>query len=274
MRTRAATILVWCVVFGLAAAPARAQYGVKKISDPATGESYHVEVGGYFWNPTPDIAITSESLPGIRGSRIDFVQDLGIEKTRFRQLKVVLRPGQKHKLRFEYTPITYDAVGTLTANIIFNGQEYDISLPVATNLQWKAYRFGYEYDFIYRDRGFFGVLLEAKYTEVQATLSNIRDTEFVRAKAPIPAIGAIGRVYVAPNISITGELSGLTTGSLGGEDYRAHYADFDLYGTVNFNDHVGAQAGYRSFNVFYHIKESDEGTLILKGLYFGGVVRF
>lgn len=273
MRTRAATILVWSVVFALAAAPARAQYGVKKISDPATGENYHVEVGGYFWNPTPDIAITSKGL-GIVGSRIDFVNDLGIQKTRFKQLKVVLRPGQKHKLRFEYTPITYDAVGKLKASIIFNGQRYDVSLPVTTNLQWKAYRFAYEYDFIYRDRGFFGLLLETKYTEVQATLSNVLDTEFVSAKAPIPAIGAIGRVYVAPNISITGELSGLTTGSLGGNDYRAHFADFDLYTSVNFTDHVGAQAGYRSFNVFYHIKESDEGTLILKGLYFGGVVRF
>jgi hypothetical protein len=256
----------------LAAVPAWAQYAVKHISDPATGEKYHVEVGGYFWYPTPDIAITSESL-GIIGSRIDFVTDLAIEKTRFKQLKVVLRPTQKHKLRFEYTPITYDAVGTIKREIVFNGQKYPVSLPVATNLQWKAYRFVYEYDFVSRDRGFFGLLLEAKYTEVQATLSNILVTEFVSAKAPIPTIGAIGRVYVAPNISITGELSGLRTGSLFGEDYRAHYADFDLYGTVNFNDYVGAQAGYRSFDVFYHVKE-DEGELNLKGLYFGGVVRF
>ena len=186
---------------------------------------------------------------------------------------MVLRPTQKHKLRFEYTPITYDAVGTIKREIVFNGQKYPVSLPVATNLQWKAYRFVYEYDFVSRDRGFFGLLLEAKYTEVQATLSNILVAEFVSAKAPIPSIGVIGRVYVVPNISITGELSGLRTGSLFGEDYRAHYADFDLYGTVNFNDYVGAQAGYRSFNVFYHVKE-DEGELNLKGLYFGGVVRF
>ena len=53
--------------------------------------------------------------------QIDFVTDLGIEQTKFRQLKVVLRPAQKHKFRFEYTPITYEAVGTLKANIIFNG---------------------------------------------------------------------------------------------------------------------------------------------------------
>jgi hypothetical protein len=272
MRTRVASIFVCGLLAGLVALPAQAQYGAKKLSDPATGENYHVEVSGYFWNPTPDIVITSEAL-GIVGSRIDFVKDLGIEKTRFKQLKVVLRPGQKHKLRFEYTPISYQSVGSLKANIIFNGILYPVSLPVATDLQWKAYRFVYEYDFVTRDRGFVGLLLETKYTDVQATLSNVLDTEFARARAPIPTIGIIGRGYVAPNISITGEFSGLTTGSIGGEDYKAHYFDFDLYGTVNFNDYVGAQAGYRSFNVFYHV-EDDEGELKLKGLYFGGVVRF
>jgi hypothetical protein len=274
MRKLAAALFVWSLTFGFMAAPARAQYGARTLSDPATGEKYHVEVGGYFWNPTPEISITSQSLTrDALGTPIDFVQDLGIEQTRFKQLKVVLRPGRKHKLRFEYTPITYDALGTLKRDVIFNGQRYSIALPVATNLQWKAYRFAYEYDFVYRDRGFVGLLLETKYTDVKAQLSNILVTEFVSAKAPIPTIGVIGRGYVAPNISITGELSGLGTGGIFGEDYRAHYVDFDLYGTVNFNDYVGAQVGYRTLNVFYHVDE-DEGEFLLKGLYFGGVVRF
>ena len=50
-------------------------------------------------------------------------------------------------------------------------------------------------------------MLEAKYTDVQASLTNILDSEFVHARAPIPAIGFIGRGYVAPNISITGEFT-------------------------------------------------------------------
>ena len=271
---RRTAVAVLCSLFALSAAPARAQYGARTLSDPATGEKYHVEVGGYFWNPSPDITITSQALTrDALGTPIDFVTDLGIEQTRFKQLKVVLRPGRKQKLRFEFTPISYEAVGTLTRDIVFNGQRYSVSLPVATDLKWKAYRFVYEYDFFYTDRGFVGMLLETKYTDVRAQLSNLLVTEFVKAKAPIPTIGVIGRGYVAPNISITGELSGLGTGGLFGEDYRAHYVDFDLYGTVNFNDNVGAQVGYRSFNVFYHIKK-DEGDLVLKGLYFGGVARF
>ena len=117
--------------------------------------------------------------------------------------------AKKHKFRFEFTPIRYEQPnGVLRRNIVFNGILYNVALPVATELKWNAYRFTYEWDMVYRDRGFFGMLLETKYTDVQATLSNILDTEFARARAPIPSIGAIGRVYVVPNISITGELSG------------------------------------------------------------------
>jgi len=272
MRTRVAAISVLCLAFGLVAWPAAAQYAPKGASNRATGETYHVEIGGDFWNPDPAVLITSESL-GIIGSQIDFVTDLGIERKSFKQLKVVLRPATKHKFRFEYTPIRYEAVGTLNRNIIFNGILYPVSLPVATDFKWNAYRFGYEWDFLYRDRGFVGLLLEAKYTDVEATLSNVLDTEFVQARAPIPAIGVIGRGYVAPNISITGEFSAFKLPESINENYRARYYDFDLYGTVNFTDHVGAQVGYRSFSVFYHVDE-DEGDLKLKGLYFGGVARF
>ncbi|MBA3295725.1 MAG: hypothetical protein H0U19_02225, partial [Acidobacteria bacterium] len=163
--------------------------------------------------------------------------------------------------------------GLLRKNIVFNGILYPVALPVATELKWNAYRFIYEWDMIYRDRGFFGILLEAKYTDVQATLANFLDTEFARARAPIPSIGAIGRVYVVPNISITGELSGFKLPESIDENYRAKYIDFDIYGSVNFTDRFGAQAGYRSFDVFYKV-DTDEGELKLKGLYLGGVVRF
>ena len=273
MRTRVA-MSVLCLSFVLSAVPAHGQYAVRTNSNRATGETYRVEIGGYFWNPGPEIGIASQSIPGVIGDRIDFVQELGLEKTRFSQLRAVLRPATKHKFRFEYTPIKYEQPdGLLTRTVIFNGIAYTLGLPVATTLEWKAYRFTYEYDIIYRDRGFFGILLEAKYTDVRAELTNILNNEFVRARAPIPALGVIGRVYVAPNISITGEFSGFRLPEGIDEDYRAKYYDFDLYGTVNFNDHVGAQLGYRSLDVFYRI-DQDEGDLKLKGPYVGGVVRF
>ena len=42
---------------------------------------------------------------------------------------------------------------------------------------------------------------------------------------------------------------------------------------MNFNQNVGAQVGYRSMDVNYTI-ERDFGDLVLRGIYFNGVVRF
>jgi hypothetical protein len=257
----------------LAAAPASAQYGVPSLSDPATGETYHVEVSGALFNPTPTLLITSEGL-GIPGDQIDFVKEFDLEKKTFRQLRLVLRAGRKHKFRYEFIPINYEKEATISRSVIFNGQRFNVSLPVLAEVKWNAMRFSYEFDFIYRDRGYFGLVLDLKYTDVEAALSNILiGREFATAQAPIPAIGGTGRVYVVPNVSITGEFTFFKLPESINEDYRARYYDFDLYGTVNFNNHLGVQAGYRSLSVFYKV-ETDTGDLKMKGLYFGAVARF
>jgi hypothetical protein len=278
MRTRTFSACL-CLLAGLlAAAPAEAQYGARRRSNLATGENYHVEVAGDLWDPTPDIVISSEQFGQI-GDQVDFVNTLGITKTTFKQLKVVLRPGRKHKFRFEYTPIHYEAQKTITASFVFNGQRYNIGLPVASEVKWNAYRFGYEWDFVYKDRGFAGLVLDLKYTDITATLTatvaGSSGVEFTHARAPIPAIGGIGRVYVTPNISVTGEFSmfKLPERAVNSDDYGGRYYDFDLYGTVNFTNYVGAQFGYRSFDMFYKVKK-DSGTMKVNGLYFGGVTRF
>src|SRR6188508_3796435 len=102
MRTRLFAVSLSLVAGLCAASPAEAQYGAPRNTDRATGETYHAEIAASFWFPTPQIVISSESL-GIPGDDVDFVNTLGLTKSRFRQLKVVLRPGTKHKFRFEYT---------------------------------------------------------------------------------------------------------------------------------------------------------------------------
>jgi hypothetical protein len=275
--TRMRTALVVCACAGLllVAQPVHAQYSYRPASssDAATGETYHVEFGGNFWAPTPEIVISSEGL-GHLGTDIDFVNDLGIEKERFGELRLVLRPARKHKFRFHYIPIQYKAESIVTREIVFNGIVYTIGLPVASEMNWKSYRIGYEFDFLYRDRWFAGFIFDVKYTDVDVTLSNqFLGTEFTRARGPIPTIGGIFRGYVIPNISITAEVTGFKLPERIDEDYRGSYIDVDVYGTVNLTDHVGFQAGYRSLDVNYRV-EDDAGDLKLKGPYFGGVVRF
>jgi hypothetical protein len=187
---------------------AHAQYGRRPVSTPSVGEDYHVEAALTFWRPDPSLEIASESL-GIAGTTIDAVEDLGFETSTFTDFKFVLRPTQKFKFRIGYTPIKYEAESVLTRDIIFNGQRYNVGLPVNSDFEWKAWRFGIEYDFIYRDRGFAGFIVEAKYTDLNVQLDSPLVSEFTHVKAPIPTIGGIGRFYVTDFVAITGELTGL-----------------------------------------------------------------
>ena len=163
---------------------------------------------------------------------------------------------------------------------MFNGIKYKVGLPVTSSLDWKAYRFGYEYDFISRNRGFAGLILEAKYTDVRvqldtppSTLAPAGLTEFAHARAPIPALGGIVRFYPIPNISITGEITGVDLPASVSKTYNAHYADIDLYGTLNLTNNVGVQAGYRSLDVGY-VLDTDSGSFVMRGLYVGAVLRY
>lgn len=260
------------------AAPAHAQYRPRPLNDPATGEKFHIEAGASFWNPSADLVVASGgsgALSGIAGTEINAKRDLGFTDKKMPNLELILRPGSGHKFRLQYIPIQYEATTTVNRDIVFNGQRYRVGIPVTSTLDWKAARFGYEYDFIRKNRGFGGFILEAKYTDVQVQLASpsIGLTEYARARAPIPALGGIGRFYVVPNISITGEVTGFKLPDSIDNRYAAHYVDVDIYGTVNLTNNVGFKGGYRSLDMGYLVKQ-DTGSFVMKGIYFGVVARY
>jgi len=265
-----------------AATPAFAQFEPRRLEDPATGEKFIVEGSAGFWNPVSTMVFSSAAL-GIQGTDIDLKGDLGLTDRRFGELHLVFRPAKKHKLRLQYIPIKFHQEDhQIAREIVFNGQRYVTQVPVNWMFDWKAYRFGYEYDVYTHSRGFGGVILDVKYTDVYASLKTPfqSEPEFVHPRGPVPAIGGIGRFYIVPNISITGELTGITipdgvAKELGAD---AHYFDLDIYGTLNFTNNLGAQIGYRSFDVGVAVREDDgptsTGSFLLRGLYFGIVARY
>ena len=256
---------------GLSAAAAQAQYQVPNTSG-VVGEKYNIEVSYNFWKPTPVAIVNSEAL-GILGTDVDLVEDLGIEKHYLKDLRIVLRPAKKHRFRINYLPITYEAESQVKREFVFNGLRYRVGLPVATTAKFTAWRFGYEYDFLYRERGFLGVLVDVKYTDVNVGLNSPIGDEFTKAVAPIPTLGGVARVYAAKNVALNAEASYLKIPESASDEYQGRYVDFDIYATYNPHPNVGVQAGYRSIDVFYDAK-NDSGTLTFKGLYFGATVRY
>ena len=250
---------------------AAAQSG-RSSSRPAMGENYYMELAATWWKPAVKGSITSDSLDLV-GSNINLVDDLGFtEKPRFRDIRITVRPGRKHKLRFQHTPLEFDAESVLTREISFAGQVYPVSLPVASALTWKVWRFGYEWDVITKSRGFVGVLFELRRTELSAELTSLVASGSVLAEAPLPSIGIVSRVYPLPDLALNFEFSGFKVPEMDG-DYEGTYSDLEVSAMVNINNNLGVSAGWRRLNTDIRI-ERDFGDLKFSGIWFGGAIRF
>ena len=211
---------------------------------------------------------------GHAGDKLYFLTDLGFTQTRFSDLKLVLRPARKHRLRFQYTPIQYVADSVLTREVVFRGQKYNATLPITATFDWKVARFGYEYDFVYRSRGFMGVLLETRYTQFGASLTApiVGLAEFTTARAPLPALGLVGRGYVTRNVALNFEVTGMKLPDLDPK-YKANYFDWDINGVINVSNNFGVQVGWRKMTTFLQF-EKDAGDFKFQGLYFGAALRY
>jgi len=255
----------------LTAVPAFAQSSDPEPSRLPGGERYRIEVSGTLWNPSLVGLISSEQF-GIIGDHIDFENDLGFTQTRFKDLRLVLRPGRKTKFRVQYTPVQYTASTSLDRDIVFNGINFPVSVPLNSTFSWKVLRVGFEYDALYTDRGYVGVLVEGRYTQLDAELSSVLSDEFTRLRVPLPAIGLVGRFYPVPELAINFEVSGFRVPDID-PDYKGQYYDWDIHGTFNFTDYVGFQVGWRRMTTFLEI-ERDTGDLKFQGMWFGAAVRY
>ena len=238
-------------------------------------EDYHIEAAYGWWNAKPELIVSSESL-GILGDDVDLISDLGIQQHKLGKFDLVLKPSKKHRFKYQHLPVSYttDAF-QVQRSFIFNGQRFNIGLPVTTSVDFTTDSFAYEYDFIHRARGFIGANINLKLTNIDVSLESPIGAEFFKQAAPIPAFGFAGRAYVTPNLAIDSEMTFFRIPKSIEEQLEGDgsYNDFDIHATYNVNKYIGAQLGWRKTTLFYET-ETDKGDLKFSGLYFGGVVRY
>ena len=233
-------------------------------------EDHVVELGVVFWKPSPVLTLSTDALRRADVNEVDFVQEFGIEDKYFPEFRATI--GRNHKFRTSFVTFDYDEEAIIAHTIVFNGQTFNLGVPATADIKWKLYKFGYEWDFVSRERGFFGFIADLKYNRVEASIDSpvLTAAATTEVTAPIPTIGVIGRGYLAEAVSITGEFSGL---KITRDEFEGKFFDFDLYGTVSVGRNFGVQGGYRSVVVDYLV-DGDSGDLKMKGPYFGAVVRF
>ena len=166
--------------------------------------------------PPPASATTSRRPPGSgsrpprcrsrasarhsRVARSTSRRDLGADRSALPRAASRAAAGERHKFRFQYIPIKYEQTATLTAR--HRLQRSAVSRRPAGQLDARLeglpvrLRVRLRHDGTAASAGF---ILESKYTDVTATLASpIADASSRSARAPIPAIGGIVRVYVVP----------------------------------------------------------------------------
>ena len=199
------THLLLTLAASLVAGTAHAQFSRR---DPATGEVYKIEVAYGWWRPEPTISVASEGL-GIPPTLIDFETDLGIEKTA--RARVPARPAAGPQAQVQARLPADQLQGRRPhpqpRTIVFNGQSYNVGLPVNLDADFTTLKIGYEYDFVYKDRGYFGFVLDTKVTRARIDFDSPINDEFAEATAPIPTLGFAGRAYAARNVAVGGEMT-------------------------------------------------------------------
>jgi len=253
--------------------PASAQFGLRTANQGALGDNYHLELDAVVWDTSADMSLSNTAL-GLTGTTIDLKNDLGIKDQKFGGFELILRPAVKHKFRVQLVPVHYSAVATPQSPLSFAGVTFPAGVPVNSTFHWRAWRFGYEYDFAVTPRGFVGFTLDLKYTDTDASLTSAATgTRSASARAPVPALGGILRVNPASHLSLTGEITGFKWPGGWIWSGSGDYLDIDTYATINFANAFGVQFGYRSFDVSYSLT-NDAGSFRLSGPYLGAALRF
>ena len=238
-------------------------------STGAHAQGHVGEVGVMLWKPSPELVLSTDTLSGFSIDEVDFVQEFGIEDKWFPEYRATI--GRSHKFRFAYVKFNYDEEATIQRTFTFQGRQFTIGAPATADIEWTLWKLGYEWDIVSRPRGFFGVFTDLKLNKIVASVDSpaLRSAATADVTAPIPTIGVIGRGYLSPQVAITGEFSGL---KISNDEFDVKFFDFDINGTIGSRN-AGVQIGYRSVIADYVVDE-DLGDLKMKGMYFGGFVRF
>ena len=158
MSIRTLAIGLFCMyAILLMPAAAHAQFAATPFSDPATGERYHIEAVVRLVEPVSGLRDRERVARHARHAGSTPSPTSASRRRRSPSCASCCGPARKHKFRINYLPMTYTAAATVHREFVFNGIRYGVNLPVTTELSWKTWLLGYEYDFLYRDRWFVGI---------------------------------------------------------------------------------------------------------------------
>ncbi|HET7747079.1 MAG TPA: YfaZ family outer membrane protein [Vicinamibacteria bacterium] len=221
-------------------------------------ERYVLRVEGRGFQPTLAGTVQKGSNAG-EGSVVDVVDDLGLQDEQTFDARGIIQYKPGHKLRGSYTRIDYRGDQPVPQTFTYGQTRYERFTRVRTTVKGAYLSADYEWDFVKRDKGYFGIVLGARGFDLDTVVLDVSDSarEADTIRAVIPVAGVATRVYMG-RLSLGGEVAGLTIGDKG------HIIEVDGGLRFHVSDRLAVGAGYRYLDLEGR-DGRDEVTLTLRG---------
>ena len=216
-------------------------------------------------------ALAQVSIPGVLGTSIDLVDDLGVDDTaRLPVLNVWVRPFTWLKLSGEYMHLNIDGSAVIDEEIVFDGDTFAISEPVSGELDVDRFSTWVEWNPLNSASGYAGFSVGAEYFQLEGALS----TDILSAAASVDAgtltIGGQFGINVSEHWHVRGRGRGMSF-----EISDVSVDIFDIQGGIvySINDHIEIYGDYRY--LFLNVEEERaSGEVTLHGPTIGASLKF
>lgn len=232
--------------------------GIKiQAADVENPESFRLEFTGSSW-----LLNTAGNVES-SGTVIDFVHDLGFEQQRPTFYgKLVFKPGRKHRIVLEASPLRFEGQNTIHRSIIYQGQAFDVDETLKTNAGLDDVYVGYQYDILSGPAGHLGVSAGGAYMNATATIVSVEaaTTASKTQNLGLPLTGIDFRIFPLRShkwVDIDGEIKGMDFG---------HYGYF-VEGAANAGVWLGpvvVEAGYRVVDSLLQETGADGGGIAVR----------
>ncbi len=231
--------IILAVLFCLAAFP------LLQAQDSTDLDNYKWRVDGDWWFSHPS------GFFGVRNTDnyFDINKDFGFGSYSTFTGKLDWHFGHKHHLLLNATPNYVSKTDTLSRQIMFAGQTFNLGAQVTASIDSVDIAPGYQYDFIRRDHGFLGLEVDFNLAHTTAKLALAASVNGVGGSttgsktfwAPLPAVGPVFRWYPlhdSNRLSFGGSFRGMDFFGYG--NFMSARADVG----VGLTQHLNVRAGY------------------------------
>ncbi len=218
-------------------------------------ENFKIELTGAFWNRDSGGTLAGD------GTTLDLVRDLGtVQQVHTFWGTLVFKPGRKHRIVVEGSPLHLNGNHTATQTFTYNGQQFTFSEPLTTTADLTYIFAGYQYDFLSGRAGHLGASVGGSYFDASGTItaSQAGVTSTKSQQFGLPLAGVEFRVFPIPGhpiVDVNGGVRGMDLGNYG------HYVEGSASGGIWLFRHLGLHAGYRVMQAYLQDNKASSGSL-------------